>query len=196
MKLLRRLYHWVLHWADTPYGPLALFLLAFAESSIFPIPPDVLLIALAMGLPKKSFRFAAICTVGSVMGGIAGYFIGYQFWNMVGNFFLTHIFPEAFFNRVLTLYHDNAFLSIFISGFTPIPYKVFTISAGVFKLNFATFVTASIRGRGLRFFLVSTTIFYFGPPMKKLIEKYFELFTILFTILLIGGFILIKYALH
>lgn len=196
MKWIKQMYYWVLHWAETPYGPMALFFLAFLESSVFPIPPDVLLIALCLGIPKKGFQFATVCAVGSVLGGLAGYWIGYQIWDIVGSFFLDNIIPVKFFNKVLYLYNDNAFLSIFISGFTPIPYKAFTISAGVFKLNLFTFVVASALGRSLRFFLVAGVIYKFGAPVKSLIEKYFEIFTILFSILLIGGFILIKFFLH
>ena len=195
MKWIRKLYDWVLHWAETPYGPAALFLLAVAESSVFPIPPDVLLIALALGLPRRSFYFAMLCTVGSVLGGMIGYLIGYQFWQWVGDFFFRYIFSEAAFQTVQNLYQKNAFLSIFISGFTPIPYKVFTISAGVFEINFLTFFLASLLGRASRFYLVAAVLFKFGTPVKNLIDKYFNLFTVIFTILLVGGFILLKWAL-
>jgi len=196
LNWFRRLYHWVLHWAETRYGVPALFVLALTEASVFPIPPDVLLMALCLGLPKRSFYFASLCSVGSVLGGILGYFIGFQFWTMVGEFFFAHIFSEGFFFRVRDLYSDNAFLSIFISGFTPIPYKVFTITAGVFKINFPVFVLASILGRSLRFFLVAALLFKFGTPIKRILEKYFELFTVLFVLVLVGGFVFVKYLLR
>lgn len=173
-----------------------LFLLAFAESSVFPIPPDALLIALVLGAPRKAFYFAAICTVGSVLGGVFGYFIGYQLWAVVGDFFFAHIFSEKFFMHVQDLYMKNAFLSIFVSGFTPIPYKVFTIAAGVFKLSLFTLITASLCGRALRFFLVGTTLYFFGPAVKKIIDKYFEWVTIGFTVLTLLGIYVIKFLLH
>jgi len=152
MKIIRSLYKWVLHWANTPRGLVALFFLAFAESSFFPIPPDVLLIALCLGRPKRALFYALICTSASVLGGMFGYLIGHEFWHLSNDFFLRHIFSEATFFRVQELYQQNAFLSIFVSGFTPIPYKVFTITAGVFDIPFGTFTFASTLGRGLRFF--------------------------------------------
>ncbi|OVE76141.1 cytochrome B [bacterium F11] len=196
MNWFRNLYKWVLHWADTPWGPLALFLLAFIESSIFPIPPDALLMVLCLGKPKHGFYFAAICTVGSVLGGMAGYFIGFGFWNISKDFFLTYIFSESLFYRVKDLYQQNAFSSVFISGFTPIPYKVFTIAAGVFHLSIPVFLIASILGRGMRFLLVALAFYFFGPAIKKIIDRYFEILTVLFSVLLIGGFIFIKWLLH
>jgi len=196
MKWFRNLYNWVLHWANTRYGPMALVVLAFAESSVFPIPPDVLLIALALGAPKKSFQFAFLCTGASVLGGLFGYFIGFHFWNFVGDFFFRYIFSMEFFLRVQDFYHQNAFWSIFISGFTPIPYKVFTVSAGVFRLDLGVFLLASALGRASRFFLVAALMYKFGPPIKAVIDKYFGFFTIIFSVLLIGGFVLVKYLLH
>jgi len=196
MKYIRKLYDWVLAWAYTPYGTMALFVLAFTESSIFPIPPDVLLLALCLGNPKRSFLFALICSVSSVIGGLFGYLIGHYFWYAVGDFFLKYVFSIEFFTRVQQLYDHNAFLAVFISGFTPIPYKVFTIAAGVFDINLLVFASASILGRSLRFFIVATLIYKLGAPVKNIIEKYFGLFTILFGILLIAGFVVVKFLLH
>ncbi len=119
---LKRLYHWVLHWAETPYGTPALFLLAVAESSFFPIPPDVLLIALALGRPKKSFLFAAVCSIGSVLGGILGYCIGWFLWEQVHPFFVSYVFSQQVFDTVQDLYQTHAFWTVFTAGFTPIPY--------------------------------------------------------------------------
>ena len=141
--LHRRLYNWTLHWAHTPYGSVALFALAFCESSFFPIPPDVLLMALALSLPKKSFKYAAICSVGSVLGGCFGYFIGYQFFEHIGLPILNLYGVMDKFNYVKDTYNANAFTAVAISGFTPIPYKVFTIAAGVCKINIWTFIIAS-----------------------------------------------------
>lgn len=190
---VRRLYDWVLHWAETPYGEAALFILAFAESSFFPIPPDVLLIALAISIPAKSFRYAGIALAGSVLGAFLGYYIGWGLYESVGAGIIQFYDVEQQFLRVGEMYNDNAFIAIAISGFTPIPYKVFTIAAGVFKVSVPVLVAASLVGRAGRFFLVGALIWKFGIPIKLFIDKYFNLLTIVFTVLLVGGFIVIKY---
>lgn len=197
MLLLRRLYDWVLHWAHTPYGIPALFLLAFAESSFFPIPPDVLLIALCLSLPALSLRFAGIAALGSVLGGILGYGIGLGLWEVVSPFFFRYVpgFTEEVFGHVQRLFATYDFWTVFTAGFTPIPYKVITIGAGVFKINFPVFVLASAIGRSLRFFLVAWLIYRYGPPVRNFIDRYFNLLTLVFMVLLIGGFLLIRYAL-
>jgi membrane protein YqaA with SNARE-associated domain len=195
MKLFRKLYDWVLHWAETPYGPLALFLLALAESSFFPIPPDVLLIALCLGVVKKSFRFAFYAAVGSILGGMLGYLIGFGLWEAVNSFFFNYIpgFTEEFFLKVMNNFNTYGFWYVFSAGFTPIPYKVFTIASGVFKLSFPLFVVASALSRSLRFFLVAALFWKFGPPIKRFIDKYFNLLAILFFVLILAGFLVIKY---
>ncbi len=195
MSFLKKLYDWVLHWADTPYGPLALFLLAFAESSFFPVPPDPLLIALCLGAIKKSWRFAFYTAVASVIGGIVGYFIGYGIWGIVDSFFFKYVpfFSKDTFNIVLDHYQDSGFWYVLWAGFTPIPYKVFTIASGVFKLNFFLFLLASTLSRSLRFFAVAALFRKFGPGIKVFIDKYFNLLAILFLILLVGGFLIIKF---
>jgi membrane protein YqaA with SNARE-associated domain len=193
MKIIRRLYDWVLHWADTKYGAIALFIISFVESSFFPIPPDVLLIALNLSKPKKAFFYAAICTVASVIGGIFGYYIGLKFWD-IGSKIIFHYVGLDTFNYVKLQFEQNAALAIGIAGFTPIPYKVFTISAGFFHINFPIFVGASIVSRGARFFLVSGLIYFFGASIKGFIDKYFDLLCVVFTLMLVGGFILIKYV--
>lgn len=192
MKFLRRLYDWVLHWANTPYGTPALFILAFAESSFFPIPPDVLLIALGLSIPKKAFRYALICTVGSVLGGILGYLLGWQFWWIAKGILFKYI-DQATFEAIKDYFIKYEAWAVGIAGFTPIPYKVFTISAGFFQANFWVFVIASIISRGARFFLVSTLIHHYGSPIRTFIDKYFNVLTYVFTLLLIGGFFLIRY---
>lgn len=192
---IKRLYRWVLHWAQTPYGIPALFLLAFAESSFFPIPPDVLLIALALSMPQKSFYYAVVCTAGSVLGGMAGYGIGYYFWEMIGYPIINFYHAQDAFQAVKTAYQNNAFVAVFTAAFTPIPYKVFTIAGGICRIRFwQDLVVASLLGRAMRFFLVAALFYLFGPPIKKFIDRYFELLTVIFTLLLIGGFIMIKYV--
>jgi len=202
LKFLRKLYDWVLHWAETPYGSIALFLLAFAESSIFPIPPDALLIALVLGATSKAFKFALNCTIASVLGALLGYAIGYFLWWGSGNnfssvamFFFDNVpgFSEKVFWDVKSLYDEFDFWIIFTAGFTPIPYKVITISSGAFDINLIVFAIASVVSRGARFFLVAFLIWKFGPAIKSFIDKYFNWLAIAFTILLIGGFVVIKY---
>jgi len=192
----------MLHWAETPYGPIALFVLAFAESSFFPIPPDALLIALALGARTKSFKFAAICTLASVLGALLGYSIGHFVWwnnpgefSQLANFFFDNIpgFTHELFAKVKGLYDEWNFWIVFTAGFTPIPYKIFTISGGAFSINLPLFIIASIVSRAGRFFLVAFLIWKYGEQIKGFIDKYFNWLAIGFTVLLIGGFVGIKY---
>ncbi len=194
MKIIRRIYDWVLTWAKTPYGVPALAILAFAEASFFPVPPDVLLMALALALPLKSYRFALIATIGSVLGGAFGYFLGWGMWDLVGDYFFNYVpgVTVAGFDQVGGLLSKYDFWIIFAAGFTPIPYKIFTVTAGVFSLNFPIFMLASFIGRGMRFFLVAALFYYFGKPARELIDKYFNLLSILVLIILIGAILLFK----
>ncbi len=190
---IRRLYDWVISWAQHPRAGTALFLLAFAESSFFPIPPDVLLITLALAMPGKSFRWAGTAVLGSVAGGVAGYFLGYNFMALIGDRILEFYHLQSNFAQVQELYRQYDAWAVAIGGFTPLPYKLFTITAGAFRIDFTTFVLASAISRAGRFFLVAGFIYLFGPKVRYFLEKYFNLCTILFTILLIGGFIIIKW---
>ena len=196
---LKRMYDWVLHWAETPYGIPALFLLAFAESSFFPIPPDVLLIALAVSIPARAFKFAMVCAAGSILGGIAGYGIGYFLWDPAGvsQIFFNYIpgFTPHVYEKVAESYNQHGFEIVFLAGFTPIPYKVITITAGVFQIQFWMFLIASAVSRSARFFLVATLFYFFGAGIKKWVDKYFEAVVLAFTVLLIGGFAAIKFLL-
>ena len=158
--MFRRLYDWVLGWSETHYGTWVLALVAFAESSFFPIPPDPMLIALCLGKPKRSFYYALVCTALSIAGGAFGYLIGYVVWDTVSGFFFSYLINPETFERVSRLYEQNEFVAILGAALTPIPYKVFTISAGVFKLNFFVFIVASILGRAGRFFLLAGLIFF------------------------------------
>ena len=196
-SVLRRLYDWVLSFAEKPHGTWALFLIAFAESSFFPIPPDPLLIALALGAPRRALFYAGVCTLGSLLGGMAGYAIGWGLWEAVDTFFYTWVpgvSPEAF-ARVQGLYVEYDFWAVFLAGFTPLPYKVFTLSAGVFKISFPVFVIASVTSRALRFFIVAGLIWKFGPPIKAFIDRYFDRLAWAFLILVVAGFAVIKFAL-
>ena len=198
MNIVKRLYDWVLSWSESRWGALALFVLAFAESSFFPIPPDVLLIALCLGAVTRSFRYAAICLAGSILGAIGGYSIGYFLWQngageytALANWFFANVFSQESFLEVKHLYDEWDFWIVFTAGFTPLPYKLFTITGGLFHINFVMFILASIVSRGLRFFLIGGLIWKFGAPIKTFIDKYFNLLAIIFTILLVGSFILV-----
>jgi len=190
--VLKRTYDWVLGWAHTPYGVPALFLLALAESSFFPIPPDVLLIALAVSRPEKSYRYAGITSVGSVIGGAIGYAIGLYFMEAVGyNIIELYGLAEKF-AYVQEVYRQYDAWAVGIAGFTPIPYKAFTISAGAFGINFWVFIAASAVSRSARFFILGALVYRYGESIRALIDRYFNLLTVAFIMLLVLGFVLIK----
>lgn len=204
---LKRLYNWVLHWADTPYGVPALFILSFAESSFFPIPPDVLLLALALGAPRKSFKFALVCSVGGICGAVLGYAIGYGFWNALGQPILSALaVSPGEIEKVKTAIHANQFIGVWLSGFSPIPYKVFTILSGaygaelsrdsglpMFSTAFWTMMAASVCGRPLRFFFVGALVYKFGKPIGAFIHKNINWITLVFGLGIVAGFVAIKY---
>jgi len=194
---MRRLYQWVLSWADTPYGTWALAIDAFCESSFFPIPPDALLIILTLSSTKRAFYFALISSIGSVMGGIFGYYIGLYFMDLIGYPILKFYGAVALqkYHYVQQLYQQYDAWAVGIAGFTPIPYKVFTIAAGAFKINFGIFVLASLISRSARFYLVAGLLYLFGEPIRYFIDRYFNLLTLLFVLLLLGGFILVRWFL-
>lgn len=201
---LYRLKDWTEGLAERKHALTALFLLAFLESSIFPVPPDVLLIALCVGKPRRSFFFALICTLGSVIGGLAGYGIGWWLWHdatgaygPIARFFFDHVpgFTVERFEEIGLLYDRWDFWVVFTAGFTPIPYKIITISAGVFRIDMLMFVVASIVGRAGRFFLVAALLYALGPRIRRFLEEYLEILTLAFVVLLLAGFLLIKYVL-
>lgn len=194
--LHRRLYDWVLHWADTPYGGWALFVMSFAESSFFPVPPDVLLAPLVLGNRRKWLQFAGLCSLASIIGGMVGYLIGYTVWAGIDQMVFSWHIPginETNFDKASGWYAAWNFWVVAAAGFTPLPYKVITISAGVFGINFWIFLVASAASRSARFFLVAGLMGRFGPAIKPLIEKYFNLLCLAFMVLLVGGFVLIKF---
>ncbi len=193
--MIRKLYDWVLNWANTRYGVPALAVVSFLESSFFPVPPDPLLMALSLGKPERSFWYAAVCSLMSVLGGILGYFIGWGIWELVSGYFFTYVFSQEAFMYVSGKYEENAFLAILGAAFTPIPYKVFTIAAGVFKIHLLELVIASVIGRSARFFIEAGLIYFYGVKIKYFIDKYFNLLVTLFFILLVLGFVAVKYLL-
>ena len=183
----------MLSWSASKWGWAALFIIALCESSWFPIPPDILLIALCIGATKRSFRFASLCLAGSIIGAMLGYGIGHFLWispdgtpTDFANFFYEHIFSVESFEKVGNLYDRFNFWIVFTAGFTPLPYKIFTIAGGMFDINFPMFIVASIISRGMRFFLIAWLIWKYGAPIKVFIDKYFNLLASLFTLLLIG----------
>jgi len=182
------LYNWTLAWAVTPQAEWALFLIALAESSFFPLPPDILMIAMAVADPNRAFFFALICTTGSLIGGILGYGIG----QYGGQPILNKFFKRETVDRVEALFNKYDAWAIAVAGFTPIPYKVFTITSGAFNINFKTFVFASLAGRAGRFFIVATLFYFWGAQIKVWIDKYFNLLSIAFVVLLVGGFLAIR----
>lgn len=192
--LHRQLYDWVMSWADRPHGTTALGALAFAESSFFPVPPDVLLIALGVGRPQRAYWFATICTFASVVGGLAGYGIGWLGWEATQDFFFRYVpgFTREVFGRVQGYYDAYGFAAVLIAGFTPIPYKVFTIASGVFGMNLPAFVIASAVSRGLRFFITAALITRFGVQVRTVIERNFNLMTALFVALVVAGFAAVR----
>jgi len=191
--LLKRLYDWTLDWSKTPKAVWALLTLSFAESSFFPIPPDVLLIAMTVSKPEKWWFYTLVTTFGSLTGALFGYLIGYGLYETVGQPIVDfYDLNEAVANIGLK-YNENAFLAVFGAAFTPIPFKVITISAGLFKINiFAMFVASAI-GRFSRFFLVAGLLRIFGQKVADFIERYFNVLSIALFVLLIAGFYAVKY---
>jgi membrane protein YqaA with SNARE-associated domain len=192
---LRRLYDWVISWSESRWGTVALALVAFTESSFFPVPPDPLQIALSFGQPRRAFWYACVATVFSVLGGVFGWWLGWVAWEGLDEFFFTYVpgFTEEDFRFIQQSYAANAFWAILAGAFTPIPYKVFTVASGVFEIPLMTLVVASILGRGGRFFGVALCVYLFGPAVRTFLERYFETFTLIFFVLLVGFFLLLQY---
>ncbi|MBI3178771.1 MAG: DedA family protein [Deltaproteobacteria bacterium] len=196
-RTARRLYDWVLGWAGSPYALAALAVLSFAEASFFPVPPDVLLIAMCLGSRGRSFWFAGVCSIASVFGGLAGYGIGAFLWGHVDQFFYSYIpgFTPARFEQVRALYLSWGIAIVFTAGFSPIPYKLFTIASGVMAMPLLPFLAASAVSRSARFFLVAGLIYKLGDPVKVFIDKYFNWLALAFSVLLVGGFVVLKWLL-
>ncbi|MBI4208759.1 MAG: DedA family protein [Deltaproteobacteria bacterium] len=194
-NILRKLYDWVLQWGKHPQAVVALFILAVAESSFFPIPPDVLLIAICFSLTRRSFYFALICTIGSVIGGGIGYLIGYSFMDWIGRTILEWYGMGNRFDQIRDLYVRYDAWIVLTAAFTPIPYKIFTIAAGACSISLVPFFTASLIGRGGRFFLVAAFIYFCGERAKVILERYFNWITFGIIALLILGFLLVRWVL-
>lgn len=192
--MLRRAYDKTMELAAHRNAPWALAGVSFIESSVFPIPPDVMLIPMVLAERRKAWLYAGICTFASVVGGIFGYLIGYFLFETVGQPILSFYGYTEAFESFAKRYNDYGAWIVFIAGVTPFPYKVITIASGVTQLNFFVFMVASVLARGLRFFVVAGLLYWFGPPIKKFIDDYLGILSVVFVVLLIGGFVLIKYV--
>ena len=192
---LRKIYEWTLSLAERRLSGLWLGLLSFAEASFFPIPPDVLLIPLCLGKMKKAFKFAFICSIASVLGGVAGYAIGAFAWDELSGLFFQYIpgFTPEKFDQLKSWYEEWGWPLVFIAGFSPIPYKIFTVASGVLGMALWPFILASAISRSARFFLVAFLLAKFGEPMKEKIDKHFNLLALLFGVLLISGIVVLKF---
>ncbi|MDE1148639.1 MAG: DedA family protein [Azospirillaceae bacterium] len=192
--MLKSLYDWTLRLSGHRHAVWALAAVSFIESSVFPIPPDLLLIPLVLADRRKAFWYATVCTVASVLGGFLGYAIGFYLWDTIG-----HRIIEAYglidaYNGFKADFDRYGAEIIILKGMTPIPYKLVTIASGAFKFDLLTFAGASIISRALRFFLVAALLWKFGEPIRTFVEKRLTLVTTLFLVLLVGGFILVKYV--
>ncbi len=190
---MTRIYRWTLSWADTPYGSPALFFLALIESSFFPVPPDPLLMALGVAKPSRAIWYGFICTVASVIGGALGYAIGMFFIDSIGIKIIEFYGLLEKYSTIQALYDEYNALVVLVAGVSPIPYKVFTIAAGAFKVNFATFLLASVVGRGFRFMAEGVLLYYYGDKIKDFIDRYITIISWAVGILVILGFVAIKY---
>lgn len=191
--MMRRAYDWMMRTAAHEKAPQALFWLSFVESSIFPIPPDVMLIPMILAKRAKAWLYATICTVGSVVGGIVGYAIGYFLYETLGQWLIAVYGLSAQFEAYRAAYNEWGLWIILIKGATPIPYKLVTIASGAAAFDFWVFIAASIVTRGARFFLVAALLYWFGEPIREFIERWLTLLTTAFVVLLVGGFVAIKY---
>ncbi|MBD8877405.1 YqaA family protein [Roseibium polysiphoniae] len=190
--MLRRLYDWTLSLASGPRAPAALGTVSFVESSVFPIPPDILLIPMVIARKEKAWFLALLCTVTSVLGGLAGYMIGSFLFQQVAEPILGFYGYLDKFESFSEIFNAWGWWFVFIAGLTPFPYKVITIASGAAGLSLPIFLVASIVSRGIRFFVVAALLYFFGPPIRDFIEKRLGLMFTLFVVLLVGGFVLIK----
>lgn len=191
--MLRRLYDWTIRLAESPHALWALAVVAFAESSVFPIPPDVIMIPMIIARPNRAFLIAGVALAASVAGGVAGYLIGWGLFESVGRPVLEFYHMADKFEVFKTAYNDWGAWAVLIAGVTPFPYKVITILSGATGLNFTVFMVASVVARGLRFFIVAALLWKFGAPIRDFIERRLGLMFILFVVLLLGGFYVVKF---
>lgn len=190
VQMIQRLYDWTLSLARSRHALLALALVAFAESSVFPIPPDLLLIPMILAAPNRAFLIAAVCLAASVLGGLFGYFIGYGLFESVGRPMLELYGQDKYFEDFSLRYNEWGAWAVLFAGVTPFPYKVITILSGATALSLPVFIISSIIARGLRFFVVAALLWRFGMPIREFIERRLGLMFTLFALLLFGGILL------
>ena len=193
--MLKNLYHWTLSLAQSRHAPLALGLIAFAESSFFPIPPDALLVPMSVAQPRKAWSYALICTLGSVLGGVLGYAIGALLFDSVGQWLINLYGYGEKMGALKTFYDEYGAWFILLKGLTPIPFKLVTIVSGVLHYNFPLFVLLCLVTRGARFFILALLMNKFGEPIKAALEKYFGWFLLILLVAVVGGFWLAARAL-
>jgi len=191
--MIRALYDWTISLAEHPRALWALAFVAFIESSVFPIPPDILMIPMIIAAPSRAFLIATVAMVASVAGGMLGYLIGWGFFESIGRPVLEFYGKEAQFEGFATRYNAYGAWAVLIAGVTPFPYKVITILSGSTGLHLPVFIISSIIARGLRFFVIAGLLWKFGPPIRTFIERRLGLMFTLFVILLLGGFVAVKY---
>lgn len=191
--MLRRLYDWVIAKAGTPQATWALALVSFVESSFFPIPPDVMLVPMCLANRRRALFYAAVCTLASVAGGFLGYAIGYYLWEAIGSWVIQSYGLGAKFDEFQKAFAEYGWWIIVIKGMTPIPYKLITIASGVAHFPLLAFAFASVLSRAMRFFLIAGLLYFFGEPIRAFIEKYLTLLTTVFAVLLVGGFVALRY---
>lgn len=191
--MIRRLYDWTLSLAAHRHALWALALVSFMESSFFPIPPDILMIPMILAAPHRAFLIAGVCLVSSVLGGIAGYGIGYFFYDQIGQPILEALGKGAYAAEFNARFNDLGFWPVLIAGLTPFPYKVITIMSGWTGLPLGTFIITSIVARGIRFFLVAALLWKFGAPIREFIERRLGLMFALFLALLAAGFYVLRF---
>lgn len=187
--MLKRLYHWMLDRAASKKAVPSLAVVSFAESSFFPIPPDVMLIPMCLARPDKAFYYAFVCTLASVAGGIAGYAIGYLLYETVGQWIIGMYGYAGKMDQLRAFYDKWGWASVLIGGLTPVPFKLITILSGLLEYNFLLFVVFSVIARGARFFALAGVLYFWGEPIKAFIDRYFAILTVLFAVMLIGGFV-------
>ncbi|WP_417721739.1 YqaA family protein [Salipiger sp.] len=191
--MLRRLYDWTMSLADHPRALRALAVVAFIEASIFPVPPDVLMIPMVLARPKRAWLIALVATVASVLGGVLGYAIGMFFFDSIGQPILAALGKADAMEAFNTRFNGVGFWAVLIAGITPFPFKVITIMSGWTGMPFAVFLTTAIIARALRFFIVAGLLWGFGEPIRDFIERRLGLVFIAFVVLLVGGFYLVRF---
>ncbi|MFN3233521.1 MAG: YqaA family protein [Alphaproteobacteria bacterium] len=191
--MIRRLYDRTLQLSEHPHALRWLGVVSFAESSFFPIPPDVMLIPMIVAQRAKAWLIATVCTVASVLGGLAGYALGFFAFAAVGQPVMEFYGYGEKFTEFTTEFNEYGAWIVFVFGITPFPYKVITIASGVTQLDVLTFMMASTLSRGIRFYLEAALLWYFGPPVRAFIEKRLEWVVTVAVILLIGGFVAVSY---